>query len=63
MANNGVNIMNNIDNLDLMLLDTLLESKDDSQLQNTIDMTANYIQKADFAFVAKPELEKQLLLL
>jgi len=61
MANNGVNIINNIDNLDLMLLDTLLESKDDSQLQNTIDMTADYIQTADFTFVAKPELENQFL--
>jgi formylglycine-generating enzyme required for sulfatase activity len=62
MANNGVNIMNNIDNLDLMLLDTLLQSSsEDSQFQNTIDMTAEYIETADFAFVVKPELENQFL--
>ncbi len=62
MANNGVNIMNNIDNLDLLLLDTLLESSTvDSQFQNTIDMTANYIQTADFGIIAKPQLVKQFL--
>ncbi len=59
MANNRIDI---IDNMDLLLLDTILESDNyNPQIQNTIDMTANYIKTTDFAIVLNPDLEKQFL--